>query len=285
MSLSEKALLVQLNVSQWTARKYDRKRSQEVADAHGVASQVGRYNKALLPATDVLNNIHAKTSAIRNFFYQNTLPWGIEGSQLLPAANYMSFTAEFRKHKQDWEYLVGCFVLDYPTLIVDAQKNLKELFDESDYPKPADIGSKFSINLAVFPVPSADFRVAISDEEKAQLEEDVVRRVNEASASAMRETWDRLYTCVEKVHAKLADPSAIFRDSLIENTQEICTLLKRLNFNDDAELENMRSRVANSLASKNPDALRVDPDYRRDTASEARAIMEKMKGFMGVKNE
>ena len=32
MKLTDKALLVQLNVSQWTARKYDKKVTQQVAD-------------------------------------------------------------------------------------------------------------------------------------------------------------------------------------------------------------------------------------------------------------
>jgi hypothetical protein len=78
---------------------------------------------------------------------------------------------------------------------------------------------------------------------------------------------------------KLADPKAIFRDSMVENAKEICALLPRLNFADDPNLEAMRQQVEASLI-KHPEALRNDPDLRRDTAAEAKAIMDKMSIFM-----
>ena len=43
MKLSDKALLVQLNISQWTARKYDKRATEQVAQQNGSASQAGRY--------------------------------------------------------------------------------------------------------------------------------------------------------------------------------------------------------------------------------------------------
>jgi len=43
----------------------------------------------------------------------------------------------------------------------------------------------------------------------------------------------------------------------------------------------MRSEVEAKLAHHNPEILRNNPDLRRDTAEEAKAIMEKMSVFMG----
>ena len=51
---------------------------------------------------------------------------------------------------------------------------------------------------------------------------------------------------------------------------------------DDPNLETLRQEVEASLI-KHPDALRNDPDLRRDTAAEAKAIMDKMSVFMGGK--
>ena len=65
MNLNDRALLVQLNVSQWTARKYDKSASKEVTTAHGASSAAGRFNKSLLPMNDKLDNIHKKTTHIR----------------------------------------------------------------------------------------------------------------------------------------------------------------------------------------------------------------------------
>ena len=280
MNLNDRALLVQLSVSQWTARKYDKKATKEVADANGTTTAVGRYNKSLLPMNDLLDNIHKKTTHIRQRYYDNTLPWGIDGTQMLPTSNYLQFMSDFRKERDEWNILVRNFVDHYDTLKEDAKRILGGLYDPADYPSAVDIRQKFHMDMAVFPVPSADFRVSIASDELSRIQQDVERRVAEAQTNAMKDVWQRLFDRVKHMAEKLADPKAIFRDSMVENAREICALLPRLNFTDDPNLEALRQQVEASLI-KHPEALRNDPDLRRDTAAEARAIMDKMSVFMG----
>tara|TARA_R100000995_G_scaffold84428_1_gene63094 strand:+ start:56 stop:907 length:852 start_codon:yes stop_codon:yes gene_type:complete len=281
MKLSDKALLVQLNISQWTARKYDKRATEQVAQQNGSASQAGRYNKSLLPMNDALNNIHQKSTLIRKKFYTNTLPWGIEGTMMLPSANYLNFMTEFRNEKADWQSLVDTFYHEYPRLHADAQRFLGNLYNQADYPELHDIQRKFNMDMAVFPVPSNDFRVSIGDAELEKIQQDVEARVENSAQQAMKEAWQRLYDRVKHMADKLADPKAVFRDTLVENTKEVCSILSRLNFADDPDLETMRQQVEGSLANNHPESLRNDPDLRRHKAEEARAIMDKMGAFMG----
>jgi hypothetical protein len=279
MNLSDRALLVQLSVSQWTARKYDKKATQDVASTYGTTTSAGRYNKALLPANDMLDRVHKKTTHIRTKFYENTLPWGIEGTMMLPSSNYLQFMTDFRKEKGEWQYLVDQFVGNYDQLRLDAKRMLNGLYNDADYPDEVEIAKKFKMDMAIFPVPNTDFRVSIASDELTRIQEDVERRVAEAQTVAMKEVWDRLYDRVKHMAEKLADPKAIFRDTLVENTKELCALLPRLNFMDDPNLEALRVQVEGALI-KHPDALRNDPDLRRDTAVEAKQIMDKMSVFM-----
>ncbi len=136
------------------------------------------------------------------------------------------------------------------------------------------------MDMAVFPVPSSDFRVSIGSEELTRIQQDVERRVKDAEQAALKDVWQRLYDRVKHMAEKLADPKAIFRDSMLENTREICALLPRLNFSDDPHLEAMRQQVEATLL-KHPEALRNDPDLRQDTAAEAKKIMDAMGAFMG----
>jgi uncharacterized small protein (DUF1192 family) len=280
MNLNDRALLVQLSISQWTARKYDKKATRQVADANGTTMDAGRYNKALLPMNDLLDHVHKKSTLIRQKYYDSTLPWGIDGTQMLPTSNYLQFMSDFRKEKGEWESLVQSFIDNYDQLKKDAQRILGNLYDPADYPSAFDIQRKFSMDMAVYPVPSSDFRVAIGSDELTRIQQDVERRVKDAEQTAMKELWQRLYDRVKHMAEKLADPKAIFRDSMIENAREICTMLPRLNFNDDPDLEAMRQQVEATLL-KHPDALRNDPDLRHDTAADAKAIMDKMSVFMG----
>lgn len=280
MNLSDRALLVQLRVSQWTARKYDKRATQEVASNHGTTTAAGRYNKSLLPMNDYLDRVHKKTTHIREKFYDNTLPWGIEGTMMLPTSNYLQFMTDFRKEKSEWWSLVNMFSDNYMDLKDNAKRSLGSLYNEDDYPSVDAIRTKFDIDMAVFPVPSNDFRTNIASDELQKIQQDVERRVQDAQQQAMKEVWTRLFDRVKHMAEKLADPKAIFRDSMIDNAREICALLPRLNFTDDPQLEEMRQDVEAKLI-KHPEALRNDPDLRRDTAAEAKAIMDKMRSFMG----
>jgi hypothetical protein len=230
----------------------------------------------------LLDNVHKKTTFIREKFYKNTLPWGIEGTQMLPTSNYLQFMTDFRKEKNEWQALVDQFVGNYDQLREDAKRVLGGLYNDADYPSQSDVGRKFNIDMAVFPVPATDFRCAIASDELSRIQQDVERRVADAQTTAMKEVWTRLYDRVKHMAEKLADPKAIFRDTLVENLQEQCSMLSRLNFMDDPNLETLRQQVEGTLASHHPDALRNDPDLRRDTAAEAKAIMDKMSVFMGA---
>ena len=282
MSLDTKAVLVQLNISQWTARKYDKRVTQEVSDKHNTVGDVGRYNKALLPDNDLLKRIQKKATAIRTEYYANTLGWGVtDGIQLLPSANYMDFMEQFREHRAEWQVLVDEFISQYMQLKDNAERTLGDMYNESDYPEEHELRSKFAMDMTVLPVPSDDFRVEIGSDEMERIADEVRSQVEGAYQSSIKEIWQRLYDKVETMNAKLSDPKAVFRDTLTENLSDVCDLLTRMNINNDPDLESIRQQVDSELARNHPDALRNDPIKRREVADKSKDIMSKMNVFMG----
>ena len=283
MKLSDKALLVQLNVSQWTARKLDKKATNDVALANNTGVHAGNYNKSLLPMNEYLDNVKRLTTFIRKEYYDNTLPWGIDGTMILPPDNYLAFMAKFKRHKSDWYQLVDKFLLAYPQLQLNAQRYLGDLYNSNDYPSVEDLKTKFSMDITVLPVPSDDFRVGIDEQELANIQQQVEERVQQSTKIAMQEAWQRLYDKVKSMAEKLADTKSIFRDTLVTNMQDVCDVLKRLNVTGDKDLEQMRYMVENTLANNNPESLRLDPDLRKTKSIEAKDILDKMGAFMGQK--
>jgi len=280
MMLNDRALLVSLSISQWTARKLDKKATKEVADINRASTSAGRYNKSLLPLNDLLANVHQKTGVIREKFAKNTLPWGVDGTRILPSANYLQFMQDFRKEKSEWQSLVNTFLDNYEYLVAEANRWLGDLYDEKDYPSKESIIGKFSMDMGIFPVPSNDFRVELSSDELTRIQEDLESRMTSIQQEAMNDCWHRLYKHVEHITEKLSDPKNIFRDSMIENARETCDLLTRLNISEDPNLEAMRQAVERKLLDHHPDTLRNDLDVRQDTAEEARKIMDAMSVFM-----
>jgi len=284
MKLSDRAILVQLNISTWSANKLDKEISAETSAIKGAISNSVRTHKSLLPMCDLLDDIKKKASLIRTKFYENTLPWGVKGIQILPTANYLAFMTDFRKERAEYEQLVNRFVPEYPQLVVDAQRFLGAAYKPADYPEAHEIGDKFKMDMQVMPVPNTDFRVNIADEELQRIHDEVEARVKQAAKGAMMDVWQRLYDKVKHLAEKLDDPKAIFRDSTVNHLVDLCEMLPRLNVMDDPDLEAMRQEVEAKLAGYNPDTLRADVKVRQTVATEANDIAARMAAFMGGLN-
>ena len=198
------SMIVEFNASVWTARKLDKKATKDVADINRASTSAGRYNKSLLPLNDLLANVHQKTGLIREKFAKNTLPWGIDGTRILPSANYLTFMQDFRKEKGEWQYLVQNFIDNYDTLVDEAKRWLGDLYDEKDYPARDKIVEKFNMDMAILPVPTNDFRVELSSDELTRLQEEMEGRMASVQQEAMMDAWGRLYKHVQHIAEKLA---------------------------------------------------------------------------------
>lgn len=279
MQLSDRALLVQLNISTWAANKLDKEISAETTAIKGAKAGTIRSHKSLLPMCDLLDDIKKKATLVRTKFYENTLPWGVKGIQILPSANYLAFMTDFRKEKAEYELLVRTFVPVYPQLVMDAQRFLGASYKPADYPDT--IADKFSMSMQVMPVPNDDFRVNIADDELGRIHDEVKARVTQAAQGAMKDVWQRLYDKVKHLAEKLDDPNSRLHESTVQHVVDLCELLPRLNFADDPNLEAMRQEVEGKLTGFSKDALVTNVALRQTKASEANDIAARMAVFMG----
>lgn len=282
-ALNERMMLIQLNISQWTAKKLDKGVTNDVLVQKGAVQGSGRFNKDLLPNNKALKLVHQKTSEIRAEFYENTLPWGMAGTQILAAKNYLPFVDKFRTHKNKWNTLVEDFLSEYSTAITKAQTDLGTMFDPAVYPPRSVIEKKFNCDVTVMPVPSTDFRIQIVDSELEKVRASVEAKVTSSVRDAVVELWQRVLERVEAMAERLSDPDAEFRDSLVGNLEHVVELLPRMNFTDDPELSNISAEIkARLLNIKDPKVLRQDSQKRSMVAMQATVIANTMKAHMGT---
>jgi hypothetical protein len=279
--LSQKAMLVKLGISQWTARKYDKDISAKVANDYQTTSDSGRYNKVLIAETAIAEISKAGTEA-RTFHYANTLPWLDDGSRILPSANYLPYTQAMQSYRLAFESAVRSFIDSYADFVSDARVRLNGMFRESDYPGQAELAGKYGFEVGINPMPCADdFRVDLGTSEVESIRAEITARAELASQTAMRDLWDRLHDAVSHMADKLSDDKAIFRDSLVGNLSELCELLPRLNVMADPDLESMRKEVTARLCASSPKELRDNPSARKTVAKDAKAVLESMAGYTG----
>jgi hypothetical protein len=276
--LANKAVMVNLNISQWTGRKHDRIATETVETEHKTNGKVGNYHKKLLPGAEELAEIGTLATRIRAYVYENTLPWCTDGARIIKATAILDFTNEFRKLKGEFDNAVSRFIVQYPDLRDQARAKLGTLFRETEYPTVQRLEKAFACDVSLMPVPCVDdFRVEIDAVEKAAFE----KRMAEVEANAKRECWTRLYDVVSKAANRLSDPEYKIRESLIENVNDICGLLPNLNVMDDPELERMRQEVEKITASISTDDCRKNQAARDVAAKQLDDITSKMSAFMG----
>ena len=279
MSLNEKAMLVHLNISFWTARKYDRKISREIEIQYN-ADEAGRYNKILI-ANEYLANIRKMVSAARTFHYENTLPWNDNGGRLLPAANYFNYVKAMQNLQADFDRETANFIRVYPDLKNEAKLRLNGMFEEEDYPDISTLRDKYAFSSQVTPVPEADdFRVKLNDSEVDSIKQSIEKQVQNSTREAMNDLWNRLYRVVNHMAERLADPDNKFKNSLVDNIVDLCDLLPRLNITSDPKLEKALLEVRQKLTANDSQTLRDSNDIRSQTALEAQKILDKMKHYL-----
>jgi hypothetical protein len=285
VGIHSRAMLVKLSVSCWDGRRFDKKITAEVNEAHAASSDAGRYNKQLLGGKKNAPS-HAeaisKGGAARRTFYAQTLPWADEGWRLLPTANYEAFTDAMRKARVEFEAAVDTFVAEYPDLREQARKLLNGMYRQEDYPSASALRRKFSFSVEFSPVPSqGDFRLDLPQDQLSEIEARTMSRVERATKDAMEDAYARLRGVVEHVSETLTQPGKVFRDSIIGNVAEMVEVLTRLNVTDDPKLEEIRQRVEDELSDLNPDTLRKQPRVRARAAKTAGDILKAMEGLYG----
>ncbi len=279
MAINDNAVLANLSISVWTARKYDEQVSKSIEDAYK-ASGSGRYNKILI-GREFLAGIRRTVNAARGFHHANTLPWMDNGSRLLPTRNYFDYLKEMDRHRDEFNRQAKEFLRLYPSLQDEARQRLGLMFLASDYPPASELESRYSFNLQILPVPhEGDFRVGLDPGELSAIREGLRQDLEQATRKAMGDLSRRLYGTVGHLVERLSQTDAVFRDSLIGNVAEICELIPRLNVTGDPALEEINSEVKAKLAGLSPEELRQDAGKRGEAARDARQILDKMKGYL-----
>lgn len=273
MALHEQAMLANLTISQWDARKFDKTATKDVETKHA-ASNAGRFNKLLIDET-ALAPISKIAAAMRQHHYKMTMPWGDNGDRLLPSKLFLQYTKDMRDYQSQLKAAVSSFVTAYPTLVVNARKRLGTLYEPSDYPLIADIGRRFGAEFSFSPVPTArDFRVDVAEEDAVIIRADMERRLQQRQQEALKDIFERIKLFVTRVRDTLSQPKPRIYDSLMGNIKELASMLPAFNITGDPKLAKLEQDLKAMIHT--PDSLRNQVHIREKVARQAEAVLAEL---------
>jgi hypothetical protein len=289
ISIASSAMLVELNISTWTARKLDKRVSAEVDTANGTKTNAGNYNKNLLAGTGFLDTILKYAANARAWHLSQTLPWSDNGLRLLPVTNFVAYKEQLNTLETNYNALVEKFLVAYPNLVSAAAFQLGTLFNREEYPEADKIATKFKFGVNFLPVPTVnDFRVDIGEEAKQEILLSCQTVYEDRLNSAMKDAWGRLHEHLLRMSDRLADLDTprelkngekvytkVFRDSLVENAVELVDLLKHFNLTNDPSMEQARKDLNDAIMHHDIEDLRDNPESRVAVKQKVDAILSK----------
>lgn len=287
-TIPERAMIMSLNISRWMGRRLDKEASQRVTEEAGARADAARVNKHLVPK-EALAPITTAENALRDHFYTNTLPWRDNGGRLLSRKLFTAFIEKHERLHAEFDEAVDRFLTkDYPEARAQAEFRMGDLFKPDDYPSPGTLRDKFRVTLDFEPVATSnDFRVQLDAEHVARvtssMEEAITRRIQNAQADVWRRLLERVGSYAERLsHVNEDGKPGIFRDSLVDNLEELVEMIPGLNVLDDPRIEEIRQQIIDKLSGHEPNEIRKDPELREELAGEAKAIVDQMQGFMAA---
>lgn len=288
-SLHDRAMLVYVSISCWSARKLDRKQTQKTIEGAGATADSARVNKHLLANADAqLKLITQKGGQLRDYIESNTLPWDDAGNRLL--SNEMSLVAVGKINSLIAEFnaLVDDFVQEYPTLRALAVVSLGDMGDDSDYPQPDVVRQKFRAKVTFSPLATGfgDVRTGMSEAQakawQAHFEGTIKAQTNAALVAAYGRLRENLQRYSDRLSPKEGEPGTVqvFRDTMVSNLRETCSLLNSLNVFDDPNLSRINNEVLRSIAVYEPEFLRSTPTAAAVIKQEVDAVLKRMEEFL-----
>ena len=282
MSISSSAVLVELNISVWTANKLDKGATEAVLSNNSASKDSAQVRKNLMAGTDKRKKISDYAAKARLYHNQTTLSWSDKGARLLPTSLFMDYKSNMNVYQKNMNTMIEDFYVNYADLIDLAKHHMGDLFNPYDYPSIEELRSKFGFRLVFSPLPEGgDFRLDIPKADMEELGEQYESAFNDRLKDAMREPWDKLHKTLTHISEKLTDVEGDdetkkrYHDTLITNAQELCGLLSHLNVTKDPLLENARRSLELTMLGVDIEAIKESPDVRSSVKAKVDDIRSK----------
>lgn len=280
MSISSSAVLVELNISVWTAAKLDKGATQSVISDNGAGAQSGAFRKNLLAGTSLRKDISDFAAACRLYNNKVTLPWADRGGRMLPTSLFMDYKTNMNVRIAHFNTLADKLVDNYDNLKHASQIYMGSLYNEEDYPNADEVREKFGFKLVFSPLPEAgDFRLDVPQQDLAEMRKQYEVDFNARLTDAMRKPWDDLHTMLTSMSEKLslssADEKKRWHDTFVTNAQSMCSLLTNLNITKDPQLEEARRALELTMLGADMEEIKGDALVRSDMKTKIDSIINK----------
>ena len=214
---------------------------------------------------------------------------------MLPVKLFAEYKEQMSLFKAEHESAVNNFLTLWQRhreeLLEEEKQRLGDTFDPGDYPTRDQMERKFGFYSAYMPFPSHandPLSSAVADG-VAELQEQLEIQHSEALKASNQALLGRVFQAVQHMADKLEEytpaeqgtrAKGIFRDSLIDNVRELARIVPEMDLGGSELLADIIDDINGKLVKYDAEDLREDDNARAIVAKSAKAIAEKVNGYL-----
>jgi len=286
-ALSSSYMLASCSVRVYSGRKTDKQLTESIISQSGAVSDAGAFVKKLFAGADAeLKEVQAAYNHIRNWFYANSLQWtsnnagGARGDRLIATGDVMGKLGEFANLKKEAELARDKFIAALPSAMSKAAANLGTMYDQTNYPDPAELAVLFDAGLNVAPLPDIqDFdRLTIPGKLTVGLKDLYAKQADTCIDNALKEMQQRTLDALNRMVTQLTklskgEKTRVYK-SLTGNLQHMVQMLRNNNLRNDPALDLLATEIETKL-------LKYDSSAYKDNVSLAGVVATHAKEIVG----
>jgi hypothetical protein len=295
ISLATSAVLVNAEVSVWSATKQDRVISNEVTTAKKADHSAGRYVKNLLADDPTHKQLLNYRQTVYNWLRRSTYDWN--GSlRLLPVVNLPKFKTEFQHHEKSYFALRDEFLAKYPTIVSNMAFKQGDMFNRQEYPSVDQIKDKFRIRLYVAEVPQSDFRCSIAQDlaedlkitYQKQVNDEIVPQVMSDIANQFMEVMESISHCcgVDEISSstdgEVKTKKRKIYETTVDKAKDLCETFRSFNLTNDEELAKASVSLEKVLGGVSAEDIRESDAVRESVKKGVDDILMKFGAFQSI---
>lgn len=282
----------------WNAHKVDQDATERTISDYQALEGAGRFNKKLIDKIH-LKKIRSIVQEARKYWHSITLPWGNEGSRILPGDKIFDFETKMREFEREFELAYADLEANYVQITTEQKTILGNMYNPNDYPSIDELRNKFSIKVEITGIESKDdIRLNMTEplvnRLKNQAAEEEKAKIIDATRDVYRRMMQNLSYMVERLEATKTDKKTNekvytkFKNATITNLTEILDLVPSLNIAKDPTLDEVARDLTEKLANFEPVDIRNDETARKEvieTGKKAMNRLEQKMSFLFANND
>lgn len=294
-ALTQRAMLVSLNIKIPSNSKQDKDSTAEVTAEHQASDGAARVNKSLF-SKEVVKEYTSPASEARKIVSEMSLPWSQKGTRILLAENYFNLLKKIEVQEKAFWAAAEKFKGRLEDNINESRTTLGTLFRDDDYPGSEELEAMFSFELSFMPMPDEnDFRVSLGAEEEQRMKERLRQQVESTVRAAAVEPYQRVKDAIGALVARLEERAkqeeagpktgkrmTPIKGALLNNLSDLAESISGLNILQDPKLDEIGKGIEKMLTGVEPDDLKGSPHLQRDLAGKAQALSEKVDQYSGL---